>query len=48
MKASELLCDIQENLKDYPIEYLKSKANNDRYPDSIIKRLAEYNSKTYD
>lgn len=48
MNASELLEKIRENLKDYPIEYLKSKADDDRYPDSITKRLAKYNSNVYD
>lgn len=48
MKASELVEKIQENLKDYPIEYLKNKAADERYPDSIEKRLAEYNSNVYD
>lgn len=48
MKASELLKRIQDNLNDYPIEYLKNKANDDRYPDSITKRLAQYNSGIYD
>ena len=31
MNASELLEKIQDNLKDYPIEYLKNKATDDRY-----------------
>ena len=44
MKATELLEKIRENLKDYPIDYLKNKATDDRYPDSITKRLAIYNS----
>ena len=48
MKASELILYIRENLKDYPIEYLKNKAQDDRYPDSITKRLAIYNSSIYD
>ena len=48
MKASQLLSIIRENLKDYPIDYLKNKANDDRYPDSITKRLAKYNSYIYD
>ena len=42
MKATELLEKIRENLKDYPIDYLKNKATDDRYPDSITKRLAIY------
>lgn len=48
MKASELLENIRIELKDYPIEYLKNKATDDRYPDSIIKKLAKYNSNVYD
>ena len=44
MKATDLLEKIRENLKDYPIDYLKRKATDDRYPDSITKRLAIYNS----
>ena len=48
MKASELLENIRLELKDYPIEYLKNKATDDRYPDSITKKLAKYNSNVYD
>ena len=48
MKTTELLERIRENLKDYPIDYLKRKAMDDRYPDSITKRLAIYNSSIYD
>ncbi|WP_233126282.1 hypothetical protein [Methanobrevibacter sp. 87.7] len=48
MKASSLLNEIRENLKDYPIDYLKKKSTDDKYPDSITKRLAIYNSKIYD
>lgn len=48
MQARELLGKIRENLKDYPIDYLKRKAIGDRYPDSITKRLAIYNSSIYD
>ena len=48
MKTTELLERIRENLKDYPIDYLKRKATDDRYPDSITKRLAIYNSSIYD
>ena len=48
MKATDLLEKIRENLKDYPIDYLKRKAMDDRYPDSITKRLAIYNSSIYD
>ena len=48
MRASVLLNEIRENLKGYPIDYLKKKANDDRYPDSLSKRLAAYNSQAYD
>lgn len=48
MNATELLENIRENLKDYPIEYLKNKGTDDRYPDSITKKLAKYNSFVYD
>ena len=48
MKATELLEKVRVNLKDYPIDYLKRKATDDRYPDSITKRLAIYNSSIYD
>lgn len=48
MKVSEFILYLQNNLKDYPIDYLKKKANDDRYPDSITKRLAIYNSSIYD
>ena len=48
MKATELLEKIRENLKYYSIGYLKRKAMDDRYPDSITKRLAIYNSSIYD
>ena len=48
MKASRLLEKIQKELKDYPIDYLKNKADDERYPDSITKRLAKYNSGVYD
>ena len=48
MNASELLRKIQDELKGYPIEYLKNKATDDRYPDSITKKLAKYNSNVYD
>ena len=48
MKATDLLEKIRENLKDYPIDYLKRKATDERYPDSITKRLAIYNSSIYD
>ena len=48
MKAKELLEEIKENLKDYPIEYLKNKVTDDRYKDPLTKQLAGYNSKTWD
>ena len=48
MKATELLKQIQENLKDYPIEYLKNKVTDERYKDPITKSLAKYNSEAWD
>ena len=48
MKASKLLKIIQENLKDYPIDYLRNKATDDRYKDPLTKKLAKYNSTVYD
>lgn len=48
MKASELLEIIRENLKDYPIEYIKNKVTDERYKDPLTKRLARYNSEAYD
>ncbi len=48
MKASELHEEIKENLKDYPIEYLKNKVTDDRYKDPLTKKLAKYNSETWD
>lgn len=48
MNASELLENIRIGLKDYPIEYLKNKAVDDRYPDPLTKKLAKYNSNVYD
>ncbi|SEL41749.1 Uncharacterized protein, UPF0305 family [Methanobrevibacter gottschalkii] len=48
MKASELLETIKENIRDYPIEYLKNKVADDRYKDPLTKKLAEYNSNAYD
>ena len=47
MKQSELLLNIRNNLKDYPIDYLRGKSS-DKYPDSITKKLAIYNTKIYD
>lgn len=48
MKATELLEEIKENLKDYPIEYVRNKVTDDRYKDPITKQLAKYNSETWD
>lgn len=48
MKASKLLKLIRENLKDYPIEYLKNKVTDERYKDPLTKKLAKYNSAVYD
>ena len=48
MNASRLLKEIRENLKDYPIEYLKNKVTDDRYKDPLTKSLAKYNSSVYD
>lgn len=48
MKATALLEEIRENLKDYPIEYLRNKVTDDRYKDPITKSLAKYNSQAWD
>lgn len=48
MKASKLLKIIRSELKDYPIEYLRNKATDDRYKDPLTKKLAKYNSDVYD
>ncbi|MER2014554.1 MAG: hypothetical protein ABS871_08025, partial [Methanobrevibacter sp.] len=48
MKASKLLKIIRQNLKDYPIDYLRNKATDDRYKDPLTKKLAKYNSNVYD
>ena len=48
MKATELLEEIREQLKDYPIEYLRNKVTDDRYKDPLTKKLAKYNSETWD
>lgn len=48
MKASKLLKIIREDLKDYPIEYLRNKVTDDRYKDPLTKKLAKYNSDVYD
>jgi uncharacterized protein (UPF0305 family) len=48
MKSSKLLKIIKEELKDYPIDYLKNKVTDDRYKDPLVKKLAKYNSQAYD
>ncbi|MBQ9161461.1 MAG: DUF2115 family protein [Methanobrevibacter sp.] len=48
MKASKLLKIIRQNLKDYPIEYLRNKVTDERYKDPLTKKLAKYNSDVYD
>ena len=48
MKASKLLKIIKTELEDYPIEYLRNKATDDRYKDPLTKKLAKYNSEIYD
>lgn len=48
MKSSELHEEIKENLKDYPIEYLRNKVTDGRYKDPLTKKLAKYNSETWD
>lgn len=48
MKASKLLKIIRKNLKNYPIDYLRNKATDDRYKDPLTKKLAKYNSSVYD
>ena len=48
MKASKLLKIIRQNLKEYPIDYLRNKAVDDRYKDPLVKKLAKYNSTVYD
>ena len=48
MNVTELLDEIKENLKDYPIEYLRNKVTDDRYKDPLTKKLAKYNSETWD
>ena len=48
MKASKLLKIIREELKDYPIDYLKNKITDERYKDPLVKKLAKYNSQAYD
>jgi uncharacterized protein (UPF0305 family) len=48
MKATELHKEIKENLKDYPIDYLRNKVTDDRYKDPLTKQLAKYNSETWD
>lgn len=48
MKAGELLEEIKQNLKDYPIDYLKNKVTDERYKDPLTKKLAKYNSEAWD
>ena len=48
MRATELLEIIRNELKDYPIEYLRNKATDERYTDPLVKKLAKYNSEVYD
>lgn len=48
MRATELLEIIRDELKDYPIEYLRNKATDERYTDPLVKKLAKYNSEVYD
>lgn len=48
MKASSLLEEIRESIKDYNIDYLKNKAVDERYRDLLVRELARYNSETYD
>ena len=48
MKASKLLKMIREDLKDYPIDYLKNKVSDERYKDPLTKKLAKYNTSVYD
>ena len=48
MRATELLEIIRDELKDYPIEYLRNKATDERYKDPLVKKLAKYNSEVYD
>lgn len=48
MKASKLLKIIRKNLEGYPIDYLRNKVTDDRYKDPLTKKLAKYNSETYD
>ena len=48
MKATELHSQIKENLKEYPIEYLRNKVTDYRYKDPLTKSLAKYNSEAWD
>lgn len=48
MKASLLLEEIRENIKNYNIDYLKNKAVDNRYNDPLARELARYNSEIYD
>ena len=48
MKASKLLKLIKKDLENYPIDYLKNKVVDPRYKDPLTKKLAKYNTSTYD
>lgn len=48
MRASQLLDDIRDNLKDFDIEYVRNKVTDDRYKDPLTKKLAKHNSEAYD
>ena len=48
MKATELHKEIKENLKDYPIDYLRNKVTDERYKDPLTKSLAKYNTEAWD
>ena len=48
MKASVLLNEIKNELKDFNIEYVRNKVTDDRYKDPLTKKLAKHNSDAYD
>ncbi|MDO5849503.1 MAG: DUF2115 family protein [Methanobrevibacter sp.] len=48
MKASALLEEIKNELKDFNIEYVRNKVTDDRYKDPLTKKLAKHNSEAYD
>lgn len=48
MNSNDLIKNIKKDLENYPIDYMKKKAQDNRYPDNIYKYLAIYNSNTYD